>query len=103
MKKNSRRKFIKKSTVLGSGIFIVPRSVLGGNGYTSPSDQLLIAQLVQEEKEVTLEMSGQVKKELLLFVMYTPQEIMELQNLEKHIQMQTFMLILENYLIKKKI
>ena len=45
MKKNSRRKFIKKSTVLGSGIFIVPRSVLGGNGYTSPSDQLLIASI----------------------------------------------------------
>jgi hypothetical protein len=56
-----------------------------------------------EEKEVTLEMSGQVKKELLLFVMCTPQEIMELQNLEKNIQMQTSMLILENYLIKKKI
>jgi len=62
-----------------------------------------LPKLAQVEKEVTLEMSGQAKKELLLFVMYIPQEIMELQNLEKHIQMQTSMLILENYLIKKKI
>ena len=43
MKKNSRRNFIKKSSIIGSGIFIVPRNVLGGNGYVSPSDQLLIA------------------------------------------------------------
>ena len=43
MKKNSRRNFIKKSSVIGSGILIVPRNVLGGNGYVSPSDQLLIA------------------------------------------------------------
>ena len=42
MKKNSRRNFIKKSSIIGSGIFIVPRNVLGGNGYISPSDQMLI-------------------------------------------------------------
>ncbi|MBT5233441.1 MAG: twin-arginine translocation signal domain-containing protein, partial [Flavobacteriaceae bacterium] len=38
MNKNSRRKFIKKSALIGSGFFIVPRNVLGGNGYVSPSD-----------------------------------------------------------------
>lgn len=36
----NRKKFIKKS-ILGAGLFsIVPRHVLGGNGYTAPSDQL---------------------------------------------------------------
>ena len=38
----SRRSFIKKGTI-ASSIFIVPRHVLGGIGYTSPSDQLNIA------------------------------------------------------------
>jgi len=38
----SRRKFLKKSIVIPS-IFIVPRHVLGGTGYTSPSDKLNIA------------------------------------------------------------
>ncbi|MGY8946613.1 MAG: Gfo/Idh/MocA family protein [Flavobacteriales bacterium] len=40
--KNSRRKFLKKSIVIPS-IMIVPRHVLGGEGYTSPSDKLNIA------------------------------------------------------------
>lgn len=43
MSKKSRRNFIKKSSVIGAGIFIVPRNVLGGQGYTSPSDQLNLA------------------------------------------------------------
>ena len=43
MKKKSRRNFIKKSTLLGTGFFIVPRNVLGGVGYTPPSDQLNLA------------------------------------------------------------
>ena len=45
MKKNSRRKFIKKTTIGSSGLFIIPRNVLGGSGYTPPSDQLLIASI----------------------------------------------------------
>ena len=45
MKKNSRRKFIKKTSIVSSGLFIIPRSVLGGNGFTPPSDQLLIASI----------------------------------------------------------
>ncbi len=40
--KNSRRNFLKK-TALASSIAIVPRHVLGGVGYTAPSDQLAIA------------------------------------------------------------
>ena len=40
--KNSRRKFLKKSIIIPS-IMIVPRHVLGGNGFTSPSDKLNIA------------------------------------------------------------
>jgi len=39
---NSRRNFIKKS-LAASTIMIVPRHVLGGVGYTAPSDQLAIA------------------------------------------------------------
>lgn len=39
---NSRRSFIKKS-VIASSIFIVPRHVLGGAGFTAPSDQLNLA------------------------------------------------------------
>ena len=45
MKKNSRRKFIKKTSIVSSGLFIIPRNVLGGSGYTPPSDQLLIASI----------------------------------------------------------
>ena len=38
----SRREFIK-STLLASSVFIVPRHVLGGIGFTAPSDQLVLA------------------------------------------------------------
>ena len=38
----SRRNFIKKSSIAGSGFFIVPRHVLG-KGYVPPSDKLNIA------------------------------------------------------------
>lgn len=38
----NRRTFLKQS-VLASGIFIVPRHVLGGVGFTAPSDQLNVA------------------------------------------------------------
>ena len=41
-KQHSRRNFIKKS-IAASSIIIVPRNVLGGPGYISPSDQLNIA------------------------------------------------------------
>ena len=41
MNKTSRRKFIKKIIVIPS-IMIVPRHVLGGEGFTAPSDKLNI-------------------------------------------------------------
>ena len=41
-KNSSRRSFIKKG-IAASSIMIVPRNVLGGKGYISPSDQLNIA------------------------------------------------------------
>ncbi len=40
MKKNSRRDFIKMSVAGVAAFYIVPRQVLGGNGFTAPSDQL---------------------------------------------------------------
>jgi len=42
-KSKSRREFIKKSGLIGTGVFIVPRHVLGGTGYNAPSDQLALA------------------------------------------------------------
>ena len=41
-KKQTRRNFIKTG-ITASSIMIVPRNVLGGPGYISPSDQLNIA------------------------------------------------------------
>ncbi|MGO4911541.1 MULTISPECIES: Gfo/Idh/MocA family protein [unclassified Leeuwenhoekiella] len=38
-----RRDFIKKASIASLGISIVPRHVLGGVGYTAPSDKLLVA------------------------------------------------------------
>ena len=42
-KSKSRRDFIKKTSLLGTGVFIVPRHVIGGKGYAAPSDQLALA------------------------------------------------------------
>ncbi len=36
----SRRKFLKGALVAGAGFTIIPRHVLGGNGFIAPSDQL---------------------------------------------------------------
>ena len=41
--KDSRRNFMKKSVIAAGGFMIVPRHVLGGPGFTAPSDKLLIA------------------------------------------------------------
>lgn len=39
----SRKKFIRNTAAALAGIYIVPRHVLGGVGYTAPSDKLIIA------------------------------------------------------------
>ena len=39
-KPSSRRKFFKSALTAGVGLTILPRHVLGGNGYIAPSDQL---------------------------------------------------------------
>lgn len=39
-KGSKRRDFVKKSLVIAAGISIIPRHVLGGNGFLAPSDQL---------------------------------------------------------------
>ena len=41
-KKNTRRDFLKYGSLAASGFFIVPRHVLGGNGYQAPSDTINI-------------------------------------------------------------
>ena len=43
MKQQNRRTFIKSTAVAGAGFMIIPRHVLGGVGYTAPSDKLNIA------------------------------------------------------------
>lgn len=40
---NSRRNFIRNTALAAGGFFIVPRNVLGGKGFTAPSDQLTVA------------------------------------------------------------
>lgn len=40
---NSRRNFLKNTTLAAAGFFIVPRHVLGGKGFIAPSDRLVIA------------------------------------------------------------
>jgi len=40
---NSRRNFIRQAAVAAAGFMIVPRHVLGGNGFTAPSDKLVVA------------------------------------------------------------
>ena len=60
----SRRDFIKKS-LLASSIVIVPRHVLGGTGYTAPSDQLNIASIgVGKRRPDIINASGKGEKEL---------------------------------------
>ena len=36
----SRRDFVKAAALSGAGMMIVPRHVIGGPGYTAPSDQV---------------------------------------------------------------
>jgi predicted dehydrogenase len=43
MKKSTRRKFLQQTAIASAGAMIVPRYVLGGPGYTAPSDRLQIA------------------------------------------------------------
>lgn len=40
---NSRREFIRNTALAAAGFMIVPRHVLGGKGYTAPSDKLIVA------------------------------------------------------------
>ena len=40
MHKSNRRRFLKQATAATAGFMIVPRHVLGGTGFTAPSDQL---------------------------------------------------------------
>ena len=42
---SSRREFIKNSSLAAASFMIVPRHVLGGKGYTAPSDRLTIASI----------------------------------------------------------
>jgi hypothetical protein len=41
--KTSRRGFIKSAATAAAAFMIVPRHVLGGNGFTAPSDKLQVA------------------------------------------------------------
>lgn len=40
---SSRRDFLKKAALFGAGVTILPRHVLGGTGFTAPSDMLNVA------------------------------------------------------------
>ena len=40
---DSRRRFLKNTFTAAAGFYIIPRHVLGGKGFTAPSDKLVIA------------------------------------------------------------
>ncbi|WP_186756271.1 Gfo/Idh/MocA family protein [Echinicola salinicaeni] len=40
---NSRRDFLKGATTAAAGFYLVPRHVLGGPGFTAPSDKIIVA------------------------------------------------------------
>ncbi len=42
---NSRRSFIRNTAMAAAGFYIIPRHVLGGKGFTAPSDKLVIASI----------------------------------------------------------
>ena len=42
---SSRRDFLKNTAITAAGFMIVPRHVLGGKGFTAPSDMLTIASI----------------------------------------------------------
>jgi len=42
---NSRRDFIRNTGLTAAGFIILPRHVLGGKGFTAPSDRLTIASI----------------------------------------------------------
>ena len=41
--KTSRREFLRNSAITAAGFIILPRHVLGGKGFTAPSDRLVVA------------------------------------------------------------
>ncbi|MEM6317925.1 MAG: Gfo/Idh/MocA family oxidoreductase [Bacteroidota bacterium] len=41
--KQTRRKFLKNSALVGGSFFILPRCAIGGKGYTAPSDKMNLA------------------------------------------------------------
>lgn len=43
IKTNPRRDFVKNTALIATGLSIVPRHVLGGPGFTAPSDKLVVA------------------------------------------------------------
>ena len=74
----SRRSFIKKSSAIGLGVFIIPRHVLGGKGFIAPSDQLNIAAIGSGEKELVIFLMplSMEEKESRLYVMLTFREVL---------------------------
>ncbi|MBY0543740.1 MAG: Gfo/Idh/MocA family oxidoreductase [Sphingobacteriaceae bacterium] len=40
---NSRRSFLKTAAIASAGFMIIPRHVLGGNGFLAPSDRFIVA------------------------------------------------------------
>ena len=65
---NTRRDFIKNSALALGGFYILPRHVLGGKGFTAPSDKLQVAGIGAGGKgESDLFAFYTVVKQILLF------------------------------------
>ena len=91
----SRRKFIKNSA-LASSLFIVPRHVLGGTGYTAPSDKLNIAGIGLHGKGNSDILHASVGgRENVVALCDVHQMLMELKLLQKNFQKLNFIQITE--------
>ena len=59
----SRRSFLTGTATAAAGFMIVPRHVLGGKGYTAPSDKVLVFAV----KEKAILLSSQKDRQILPF------------------------------------
>ncbi len=54
MSKMNRRNFIEKTAISAAGISIIPRHVLGGNGFIAPSDRIQLGYIGTGKQIYTL-------------------------------------------------
>ena len=101
---SSRRSFLKKSAA-ASSFFIIPRFVLGGNGYTAPSDRLSIASIGcgGKGRSDIINASVNGRENVVALCDIDPNGNHGVIDVRKNFLKQNFILILKNFSVKKKI